>query len=164
MKNLEDNLACPPSNSSGLEHVNSAFSPFPLCLLWFSVNWWPWGWKKKEYLLWLHTILSSELKGKGNLRGLSCCRAKGLQLPGKLQGSLQSATPALLGEREEGSSHSLGLLLLLMPSQFKDGNFAPLLHQTPSPSFIPPHMPSELLNIWQSCNQFLVGWTWVVRT
>lgn len=41
MKNLEHNPACPPPDTSGLEHVNTAFSPFPLRLLWFSANQWP---------------------------------------------------------------------------------------------------------------------------
>lgn len=126
MKNLEDNPACPPPDTSRLEHVNTAFSPFPLHLLWFSANQWPWGWKKKtQYLVWLHIILSSELKGKGNLRGQSCYRGKRVLVAWKLQGSLQSATPVLLGEREEGSGQNLGLSLLLMPSQFRDGNFCP---------------------------------------
>lgn len=38
LKNLEDNPACPPPDTSGLEHSNTAFSPFPLRLLWFSAN------------------------------------------------------------------------------------------------------------------------------
>lgn len=33
MKNLEDNPACPSPDTSGLQHVNTAFSPFPLHLL-----------------------------------------------------------------------------------------------------------------------------------